>query len=384
MSNKKYLPVWTDGLTYDEQHLTFWIADNMEGINKKYSLLPIRLKGDNYCGRKEFDNYIHVIDNYFQEKKCRTKSKIMPLSYYIAEKAFDLAAKEFFNAHQNALNVTFHKLNDNGVYDTEFEVDYETRLMLFKSILDEKISEIGAIDEIFEFEQIEQVSHSPWPEYRINALLDIKEEEIYYNFPSIIKSYKYPYVPKKSVKVNIEDIYKYYLIIPKNIFILGNQHIKYNENAQTYSAFFQAAENRELDKIKDYVRDGVDINTIDSDGRTIFAKYIGDAFCIDEKKCAVEDLKVLMSLGASPSIFGAGFTDSPLSNVCLSDYIDIVTLLLESGVNPNLYPCIDEPEECMSETLLERTERWAVGDPNIDGTPNETQHIILNILKKHI
>ena len=44
---------------------------------------------------------------------------------------------------------------------------------------------------------------------------------------------------------------------------------------------------------------------------------------------------------------------------------------------------LDETYEEMSETLLERTERWAVGDPNVDGIPNETQQLILEILKKY-
>ncbi|MBR3975874.1 MAG: hypothetical protein IKJ88_08445 [Clostridia bacterium] len=49
----------------------------------------------------------------------------------------------------------------------------------------------------------------------------------------------------------------------------------------------------------------------------------------------------------------------------------------------NMLPCIDEPYEWAAETLLERTERWAEGDLNIDLEPGETQQIILNILKKY-
>ena len=66
MNRNKYLPVWTDGLNYDEQHLTFCIVDNLERVNQNYSLLPIRLEGGYYCGRKRFDDYIHLIDNYFE------------------------------------------------------------------------------------------------------------------------------------------------------------------------------------------------------------------------------------------------------------------------------------------------------------------------------
>ena len=150
MENRKYLPVWTDGLTYDEQHLTYWICNNMERVDDRYSLLPIRILGDSFCGRKRFDRYIHYLDNYFGAKRCRVKSQIVPLAYYVAETAFDLAADEFFKQYPSALDVTFHKLNFNGVYDMEFEIGYETRLKLFQDILDRKIKALSVQDDIFE------------------------------------------------------------------------------------------------------------------------------------------------------------------------------------------------------------------------------------------
>ena len=101
---KKYLPIWTDGLNYDEQHLTFWIVDNLERVNQNYSLLPIRLEGDYYCERKRFDNYIHLIDDYFEDRTCRITSQIVPIAYYVAEKAFDAAASEFFQQYPSAFN----------------------------------------------------------------------------------------------------------------------------------------------------------------------------------------------------------------------------------------------------------------------------------------
>ena len=91
----------------------------------------------------------------------------------------------------------------------------------------------------------------------------------------------------------------------------------------------------------------------------------------------------MILLGANPAIYGAGFDEDPLSGACLDEYLDIVDLLLESGVNPHLYPCIDEVYENISETLLERTERWADGDRNVDDDPSETQRVILNKLLKY-
>ena len=383
MYEKKYLPVWTDGLTYAEQHLAYWISANMEKVDQNYSLLPIRIACDLYCGRKKFDNYCHTIDNYFEERKCRMRSKVIPASYYVAEKAFDSAAKKFFRTYPKALDVTFRELNENGVYNTKFSVDYTSRLALFQKILDEKIDEVCIIDEVFEFCKEEQSNYTAWPEYTVNAFLDIKEEDIYFDFPNILLSHGFPYIPKKQVKIKKEDVYKYFLTVPENIFVLGNQYIKYNESAKDHSEFFKAAESRDLNVIKEYVRNGVDINTIDSDGKTVFAKYIGNCFDFEKEKCNIEDLKALILLGASPAIYGVGFDDDPLSSACIDEYLDIIELLLESGVNPHLYSLIDEVYENISETLLERTERWAVGDPATDGEPNEMQRIILNMLLKY-
>lgn len=383
MHDKKFLPVWTDGLTYDEQHLAYWIADNMERVTQDYSLLPIRLEGDSFCERKHFDNYVHLIEDYFEKGTCRMRSKIVPLSYYVAEKAFDLAAEELFHMYPNTLKLSFHKLNDNGVYDTKFDVDYATRLDLFRKILNKKIDELCIVDEVFEFQREETKSHIVWPEYSVNALLDIKEEDIYYNFPKFLSSYGYPYIAKNQVKVKKEDIYRYFKTIPENILILGNQYIKYNENAEEYSEFFKAAKNGDLDTIISYIRDGVNINTIDSDGKTVFAKYIDSSFDPEKGRSNIEDLKTLIRLGANPAIYGVGDFDSPLDNACLYESIDLVLLLLENNVSPHLYPCIDEPYENMSETLLERTERWAEGDLNISLPPSETQSTILDMLKKH-
>lgn len=383
MSKNKYLPVWTDGLTYDEQHLTFWIANNMERVDQQYSLLPIRILGDYICERKHFDNYIHLIDDYFIERKCRTTSHVVPLAYYVAEKAFDEAANEFFKEYPSAFNVEFHNLNNNGVYDTKFEIDYATRLELFKTILDSKIDEFCIVDEVFVYKKEKQESHIPWSEYSITARLDIKEEDLQYNFPKILKSYGFPYKPKTQVKVNNKDVHRYFFTVPEKIFCLGNQYIKYIKNAQEHLEFFRAAEGRDLIAIEKHIRGSVDINAIDSDGRTAFAKYIGSAFDFEKESCEIEDLKILLSWGANPAIYGAGFDEEPLENVCLDENIDVVSLLLKSGVNPHSFPCIDEPYEDMSETLLERTERWAFGDPNIDGVPSETQQIILNMLKQY-
>lgn len=49
----------------------------------------------------------------------------------------------------------------------------------------------------------------------------------------------------------------------------------------------------------------------------------------------------------------------------------------------HLYLYLDEPCEDMAETLMERTERYAEGDPNIEAEPDEESRALLEILLRY-
>ena len=381
MKKRKYLPVWTDGLTYYEQHFTYWISNNMERFDDRYSFLPIRILGDFFCDRKKFDNYVHLIDDYFEKTRCRIQSQIVPISYHVAEKAFDLAANEFFEKYPEALEITFGNQNFNGVYDAEYPMEYENRLKVFQEILDKKIEELCVLDEVFEFDKATQEAHLPWPQYTINAIIDINEDDIQYGLPKFLSSRGFPYKPK-TVRVKKEDIYSHYCFVPEKIFNLANQYVKYEQNSKELADFFDTAKNKNLDLIKKFVHDGVSINSIDRYGCTALSNYIISYDLETEQRC--DDLKAFIDMGANPAIYGVGTDVEPLSEASLSRNIDAVSFLLESGVSPNVFPCIDEPWEMGRETLIERTARWAEGDLNIDSDPDETQREILNLLLQYV
>ena len=376
MKKRKYLPVWTDGLTYCEQHFVYWISQNMERIDDRYSFLPIRILGDFFCDRKRFDRNTHWITDYFEKGTCTMKGTFVPISYPVAEKAFDLAANEFFEKHPEALEITFGKQNFNGVYDAEYPMEYETRLKVFQEILDKKIEELCVLDETFEYRK-EDNGH-----YAVNAIIDINEDDIQYGLPKFLSSRGFPYKPK-TVNVKKEDIYSHYSFVPEKIFNLANQYVKYEQNSKELAAFFKAAKNKNLDLIKKYVHDGVDINSIDRYGCTAFSNFI-IRYDSEIEKHNNDDLKAFIDMGANPAIYGVGEDVEPLSDASLGGNIAAVSFLLESGVSPNVFPCIDEPWEMGRKTLIERTARWAEGDLNIDSDPDETQRKILNLLLQYV
>lgn len=387
MSDKKWLPLWTDGLNYEEQHMTFWIANNMERIAPIYSFLPIRMPGDFFCNRKNY-HYSSMIKYFPEGRASHFVGKVMPLEYYAAEKSFDQAAREFFLKYPESTNVTFGKLNFNGIYDTEFEMDYNTRLALFKEILDSKIEKNCILDEVFELTEIPSKRPNDPPEYSINAILDLPDVSVSDDFEQVISSCGFPYIPKKQVRIKKDNIYSYYYTVPEKIFVLGNQYIKYRQNSEEYPEFFSAADNRDLSEIKNHINAGIDINMIDSSGQTVFSRYINGRYAPEKEANLIDDLEVLLYSGANPAIFGAGYDSGILDDVCVyvNDFDDmsIISFLLECGVSPHSFASLDEPCEDIVETLMERTERWATDDFDIlDDGPDEFSQKVLELFQKY-
>ena len=384
MNKKAYLPVWTDGLSYDEQHLTYWISSNMERVDDRYSFLPIRMLGNFFCDRDTYYQSRSISQVDFQRSDdirwCWFQSNIMPLSYYIAQKAFDAAANRFFAEYPNSLAVQFGSQNFNGVYNTSFSLDFETRMRLFQQILSEEISKRQTTDEFITFDKSYDSVRKELT-CKVSGALNLSEEEINDFFHKL--DYRdHSYVPQKNILVSEEQIRAHYTVIPEKIFILSNQYIKYEQNSVFLCEYFEAARNRDLALIKKHIDEGVDINSINKDGMTAFGIYISSVL-EGKRPCRIADLEELIHLGANPAIYGAGFDEDPLSNECLCRKFETVSFLLACGVNPHVYPCIDEPGDYMSETLLERTERWSEGEPLVNAGPDKDMKRILTMLQKY-
>ena len=98
-------------------------------------------------------------------------------------------------------------------------------------------------------------------------------------------------------------------------------------NNDLNKAFFSAVMNRDLLLMKKYLKEGADINYIDQETKLTaisYASYSGD----------IEVVKFLICSGAN--IHGDSQNpNSPIYFAILNDNIQIVTLLLDNGVDPN-------------------------------------------------
>lgn len=294
--NKKYLPVWTDRLSYRDRHNACSIAQTQE-----FSLLPIQ--------------YNYILDSYYTDKN------------EIIESVYIESAKEFFHKHPEMKDIEFGKQACDGVYDIKFKVNYSERKRRFKEILNKNLKNAGII-------------------------------------------------------LNASQFKKHFSFISKRVLILSNQYIRYNENELRYKELFEAAKKRDLKKIQDHVSNGAEINAIDRYGETILHKY-GD-LANNESVVSLNELEKLIELGTIPSIYGVEINNAEplLSSAALGHKIDVVEFLLLKGVNPNMYCYLDEPFENITETLLERTNRWAHGDVCTDYKPCEECRKIADLLIK--
>lgn len=318
MKNKKYLPVWKDGLNYDEQHLTFWIANNMERVDERYSFLPVRMLGDLFCGRKSFFNGRFISEINFETNESiglsSFHSYIMPLDYYVAQKAYDSAAKRFFDEHPESMEISFGKLNENGVYDVHFTMDYEKRVEIFHKMLREETDKIQIADEFINFSQSYDELRRELT-YEVSGALDLSEEEIE-EFFYALDCRDQSYSPRKNICVDKAKIFSHYYDIPQKIFNLGNQYVKYEQNTKEFADFFEAAKKRDIDSVRKFVSSGVDINCINNKGETAFGLMVGSIWD-DTEACRIEVLQEMIRMGANPAIYGAGYDSDILSAECL-------------------------------------------------------------------
>ncbi|MBE6573491.1 MAG: ankyrin repeat domain-containing protein [Ruminococcaceae bacterium] len=295
---RQYLPVWTDFLSYNDQHNACSIAQT-----RKYSLLPIQ--------------YNNILDSYYIAKN------------EIIESIYIESANEFFNKYPEMKDFEFGKQACDGVYDIKFKVNYPERKRNFKEILDKNLENSGIL-------------------------------------------------------LNTKEFNNHFVTISKRVFILSNQYVRYEENEIRYKELFEAAKKRDFNKIQELVYAGAEINAIDRFGETILHKYVSIAF--HQSEININELEKLIELGAIPSIYGIEISNSYslLENAALGHKTDVVEFLLDKGVNPNIFCYLDEPFENLSETLLERTERWAHGDDCTDYKPCDTCRKIADLLIKYM
>ena len=369
---KQYLPIWTDNFPDPEQQYDLcWISANCQD-DPRYSLLPIRYYGRGNLYYDKFHQSYTVNKFYPQMTGWHwLQTEIIPANYFYAEMLYKTAAEQIFEKYPNLPDITFLSLNSEGIYPVNWAVPYDTLLTELKKAIEDIYESGFYIDEYISVEET-------FDEYRNTQT--VKISGVLIGSPTEISRWYYNTKPenyltrklKKQYRISLKKCYDYYRIFSEDELTLGNQTRKYYENEIQFAKMFEAADNRDFEKLTEYVRDGFDLNTIGRLGATAFAR-----FCDTDEYLDYDKLDELISLGANPALYGCDRDgiSAPLWNACITQNYKLAKYFLSKGVNPIINT---EPDSDSGEFLIDRLERWL---NDIDSNRDDRQ--LIKLLKKY-
>lgn len=354
----RYLPMWTNRIrSLKKQYDLCWIHHCESKIFPYRSLLPLRFYDlyDYY----DLNSQFHFGCAIPTHRMPRFSANIMPAEYAFARKVYNTVADRIKEMHPEIEQVSFGKQLPTGIYPIKFAVDYNTLLAEMLDSVDDVLNSAISVDETISIEQ----SNDSFGGVDISGILDMEYEEI----KSLLYGIYFQKISKIPLRTGLrydkEKVMKYFRVFSPNELLLGNQSNRvYANNEEKYHAFFETARNGDYDKLLNYVKAGYNLNELDMYGTTAFANYLRSQLDFDKDTIDPKKLDVLIALGANPAIYGVDVCfDAPITMATMYTNVFLIKYLLEKGVNPNVYPYIDD---LYTETLTERSERWG-NDPEV-------------------
>lgn len=145
---------------------------------------------------------------------------------------------------------------------------------------------------------------------------------------------------------------------------LWRKEMKKAQEIRLTKVFIKDIENGEIQKVKDYLAQGIDVNSkLDKNSYTLLQIAAGAG--------QVEMVEVLLARGADPNMTGGIYKSTPLHVTAEMGQVKIVKLLLDKGANPNIgnrfkdTPLHYAARERQIETIKLLLDKGV--DPNIQG-----------------
>ena len=191
-----------------------------------------------------------------------------------------------------------------------------------------------------------------------NKITDEIRDNVYKQYSKGGKHYE---LSLQNQRFSFEEIKDYFVYCDRRFLGLLNASDGVKDITETEKALFAASENSDLDGIINAVKNGANINAIDTNGETAFTKVFqnfNDEFYYNEqldKNAFIEHTiyiaKKMLELGADVNFFGYDGLNA-LQYTAYSHNATLMKFLLDNGANPNFNYYPEDGEDYITSTQL--------------------------------
>lgn len=331
----------------------YWIANECKKAFENaeettfYSLLPLRFDNLGYYNQPEKYNYLEL-----STKSCFEYPydlfqtfEIYKCQYQFALSVWKKAAEMIKEEYPGIESITFGCQQESGVYPINFVYNTEEIKNRQIEIIKELIQDGFSIDETLTLTYEENGNQKAW---YYKGTIGPSYERCKKTLSDTMAKGKLIKV-KKNVSYTYEECEKYYLSFDEKILKLGNQIRVYYNTQEENKPLFDAIKEKNIEKIKEYIKNGYSLNVIDIYGNSAFTNILYSLFDDEGKKewddIDTEETELLDDLfdtGVNPAIYGVNANECSLDEAVVCHRNKTAKWLLEKGVNPVFFPYIDD------------------------------------------
>lgn len=193
-----------------------------------------------------------------------------------------------------------------------------------------------------------------------NKITDEIREKVYKQYTTGEKNYAFDL---KNQRFSFEEIKDFFVYCDNHLLSLLNAEDGNKETTEQEKLLFSSADNSDLDGILNAVKQGADINAIDTNGETAFTKVFqnfNDKFYNEERKIEEKILieqtiliaTKMLELGADINLFGYNGINA-LQQIAYSHNPTLMKFLLDKGASPNINYFPEDGQDYIKSTALD-------------------------------
>jgi hypothetical protein len=193
-----------------------------------------------------------------------------------------------------------------------------------------------------------------------NKITDEIRDKVYKQYATGEKNYSFGL---KNQRFSFEDIKDFFVYCDNHLLSLLNAEDGQKEITEQEKFLFSSADISDLDGILNAIKQGANINAIDTNGETAFTKVFenfnyelyNEERKFDEKTLIERTILIaskMLELGADINLFGYDGINA-LQQVAYSHNPTLMKFLLDNGANPNINYFPEDGQEYIKSTVLD-------------------------------